>query len=157
MPPKYSQPEIERRWLVDQNRIPLVEGARVRRIEDTYLSHGRLRLRKVSEEHQPPIFKLGKKYARSGHEPESVVNIYLSEDEYESLRALPGRIAVKSRFSIADGALDLYEQPKHGFAVFEIEFSTPEAAAGYEPPEFVGEEITFVENYSGFSLAEETL
>lgn len=157
MPPKYTHPEIERRWLVEPDRIPPLEGMRERRIEDTYLSGGRLRLRKITEDHRLPIFKLGKKYARSGHEPESVVNIYLSEDEYEALRVVPGRIAVKSRFSIADGALDLYEQPKHGFAVFEIEFSSPEAAAVYKPPGFVGEEITFNETWSGFSLAEELL
>lgn len=44
MPPKYSSPEIERRWLVREECLPETGTARRRHIEDKYIDGGRLRL-----------------------------------------------------------------------------------------------------------------
>lgn len=153
-PPKYAQAEIERRWLVDKNHLPPLGEARTRRIEDKYLSGGRLRLRRVSENDCHPIYKLGKKYLHQAEHPEPVVSIYLTESEYESLLSLPGQSAVKTRYTVAGGALDIYEFPRHGFAIFEVEFVSEQAAAAYAPPGFVGQEITRVAAYSGFALCQ---
>ncbi len=98
---KYSSPEIERRWLVQEDRLPALPGARRREIEDRYIHGGRLRLRTVRAEGVDPIFKLGKKYPRAGTDPEHVVSIYLSEEEHETLRGLleqsPERLAIPSK------------------------------------------------------------
>ncbi len=155
MQPKYSQPEIERRWLVAVDKAVRLPQVRAKKIEDKYLSGGRLRLRKVSEENCEPIFKLGKKYLRSEASPESVVSIYLTESEFKVFLALPGRGATKTRYSVQGGALDVYEHPSHEHAIFEIEFESERAAAEYLPPEFVREEVTFNEKYTGFGLSEE--
>ena len=157
MPPKYSHAEIERRWLVETTDGLPLPAVRARTIEDTYLSAGRLRLRKICEQSCPPVFKLGKKYGRAGSEPESVVNIYLSEAEYQSLSVLPGRTATKVRYSVEGGALDVYEVPNRALVIFEMEFTNCEAAAAYAAPPFVGKEVTADEKYTGFALSEEAV
>lgn len=154
-PPKYTQPEIERRWLVPDAAAPLSIATRQRQISDAYLEGGRLRLRRVSEPGKPTLYKLGKKYARETGPAEAVVTVYLSEGEYQALRALPGRAVHKVRYTVSGGALDMYAEPRAGLAVFEMEFTDPRAAADYRPPGFVGEEITGRAQYSGFALAED--
>lgn len=153
MQPKYSHPEIERRWLVEKPDDLRIVGARTRTIEDKYLTGGRLRLRKVSEEGRQPVFKLCMKYEHLASEPGAVVNIYLTETEYKVLAALPGRTAKKFRYSVEGGALDVYQQPDHRLAIFEMEFMSSQAAAAYILPKFLGQEITHHEAYTGFELA----
>jgi CYTH domain-containing protein len=126
--PKYSQPEIERRWLVQSNVAEQLASDRTRLIEDRYIHGTQLRLRIVQEEGAEPIYKLGKKYDKNGMD-QPVVSIYLTETEYETLSQLPARIARKRRLSIAGGSLDIYAFPKHPFAIFEIEFVSAEEAA----------------------------
>ena len=46
--PKYALWEIERRFLVDPAKLPALDPASERRIEDLYLDGGRLRLRAVA-------------------------------------------------------------------------------------------------------------
>jgi hypothetical protein len=143
--PKYSTLEIERRWLVQAvDALPL-SAARVRKLDDKYLSGGRLRLRKVSEVSCAPIYKLGKKYLGAAPEPEAVVSVYLTEVEYKSLLVLPGRSATKLRYSVEGGAVDVYESPSQ------------EAATAYAAPRFVHSEVTFNERYTGFALCGEAL
>jgi CYTH domain-containing protein len=151
--PRYSQAEIERRWLV-----PAASGfhgtpTRERWIEDHYLVGTRLRLRKVSEMHQPTIYKLGKKYEPEAEGAHQVVTIYLSEDEYKVLACLPAQLARKRRLSVCGGSLDIYEFPNIAAQVFEVEFRTPEEAIAYAPPRGVGQEITNDPRYSGYALA----
>lgn len=157
MPQKYSSPEIERRWLVHEDRLPPLSAARRREIEDRYIHGGRLRLRAVRAEGVDPIFKLGKKYPRVGTDPEDVVSVYLSEQEHEVLQGLPGAIARKARYSIEGGSLDVYECPCPRPTIFEVEFECQAEAAAYLPPDFVAEEVTFDARYTGHALAQEAL
>ena len=157
MPQKYSSPEIERRWLVHEDRLPPLLVARRREIEDKYIHGGRLRLRAVRAEDVDPIFKLGKKYPRVGTDPEYVVSVYLSEEEHETLQGLPGAIARKARYSIEGGSLDVYERPRQRPTIFEVEFKCQAEAAAYLPPSFVAEEVTFKARYTGYALAQEAL
>jgi CYTH domain-containing protein len=154
MSQKYSSPEIERRWLVHEDRLPPLALARRREIEDKYLHGGRLRLRAVRAEGVEPLFKLGKKYPRVGAAPEQVVSVYLSEGEHESLQALPGAVARKARYSIAGGSLDVYEHPCPRPTIFEVEFESQAEAAAYSPPDFVADEVTLNPRYSGYALAQ---
>ena len=45
--PKYARLEIERRWLVDRNRVPDLDACPQDLITDKYLDGGRLRLRRI--------------------------------------------------------------------------------------------------------------
>lgn len=155
--PKYSQPEIERRWLVEPARIPSLAEVPRREIEDKYLDGGRLRLRVVRAAGAETKFKLGKKYGFVSNEAENVVSIYLEEAEYNSLSLLSGAVTRKSRYAIAGGSLDVYEHPALSHAFFEVEFESAVAAASFCPPAFVGEEVTRNAQYSGFSLANRAL
>jgi len=60
----------------------------------------------------------------------------------------------KRRYSVAEGAIDDYLEPKDGFAVYEVEFDDEDAAECYRPPAFVTREITFESAVSGISLAQ---
>jgi len=157
MAQKYSLPEIERRWLIREGAMPALASAPRRIIEDRYLQGGRLRLRAVFAEDIDPMYKLGKKYGREGLNPEQVVSIYLTGQEYESLLALPGASLRKARYSLEGGSLDVLEHPSTGLAIFEVEFPNQCASSTYVPPSFVGEEVTFDATYSGYALAQRAL
>jgi len=157
MAQKYSLPEIERRWLIREGAMPVVASATRRIIEDKYVRGGRLRLRGVFAADVDPLYKLGKKYGRTGSNSEQVVSIYLTGQEYESLLALPGASLRKARYSVGGGSLDVLEYPNAGLAIFEVEFPSERAASTYVPPPFVGEEVTFNANYSGYALAQRAL
>jgi CYTH domain-containing protein len=152
-PPPYTKPEIERRWLVTAEATLESHADRVREIEDRYLQGTRLRLRKVTESGQATIYKLGKKYEPEALGNHHVVSAYLNEAEYKLLASLPARIARKRRFSVSGGALDVYEHPNPGLRVFEVEFTSPEEAQRYLPPDGVGQEVTDALAFTGYSLA----
>jgi len=58
------------------------------------------------------------------------------------------------RYSVAGGALDIYERPRAGLAIFEMEFEDEAAARRYQAPHFVTREITGESSFSGVSLSE---
>ncbi len=152
-PPPYTKPEFERRWLVLAEAALESHADRVREIEDRYLQGTRLRLRKVTERGQATIYKLGKKYEPEALGNHHVVSTYLNEVEYMLLASLPARIARKRRFTVSGGALDVYEQPNPGLRVFEVEFTSPEEAERYVPPDGIGKEVTDALAFTGYSLA----
>ena len=152
--PKYSAIEIERRWLADLAAVGDLSSAAFREIEDLYISGSRLRVRKVSDPNGGVSFKFGKKYGKRSSASEAVTNVYLSEAEYRLLAALPGLVALKRRYNVAGGALDVYHQPRSGLAIFEVEFDDETAAESYRPPHFVTREITSDSEFSGFAVAE---
>ena len=152
--PKYAAIEIERRWLVDLKGAGDLSNVPYREIEDLYLSSSRLRLRKVSAPGTSTIFKFGKKYGKRTAVSEPVTNLYLTETEYLQLSPLPGTRTLKRRYSIAGGALDVYQRPREGLAVFEAEFDHEASAQAYEPPPFVTREITGESSFTGVSLSE---
>jgi len=146
-------PEIERRWLVDPTAVGDFAQAPCRRYEDLYLDGSRLRLRKITDANGTELYKLGKKYGKQTALSEPITTLYLSALEYGLFWRLPGRAAIKRRYAIEGGSLDVYEQPLPGFMVFELEFASEPSARGYEPPSFVTQEITGDAAYSGFALA----
>lgn len=151
-PPKYSHLEIERRWLVDPSAIDLA-SAPFREIDDLYIADSRLRLRRISGPSEV-IFKLGKKYGKRTPLSEPMTNLYLTENEYRRFADLPGHHTHKRRYSLPLGSLDVYVQPAQEFAVFEVELSDELAASQFEPPSFVGREISNESEFNGVSLAE---
>lgn len=150
--PKYSLPEIERRWLVFPELAVTLEGQPFRRIDDLYIDGTQLRLRKITQPAEEPIYKLCKKYGRSASLANPMTNIYLSEAEYRVFAALQGQRAVKRRYAVESGVIDVYEEARP-IAVFEVEFRSEGEAARYVPPHFVLEEVTDDARYSGVALA----
>ena len=151
-PPKYSQTEIERRWLVDLSAVDL-QLAPFREIEDLYIAESRLRLRKVSGPNEF-TFKLGKKYGKRTPLSEPITNLYLTEGEYQRLVVLPGHHARKRRYTLQQGSLDVYLEPHAGLAVLEVEFVSERFAEEFSPPAFVIREITNEPCFSGAYLAQ---
>lgn len=76
-PPPYTKTEIERRWLVQTAAELERAAAREREIDDRYILETRLRLRKVTEAGQAPIYKLGKKYEPHAPGAHHTVSAYL--------------------------------------------------------------------------------
>jgi hypothetical protein len=139
--PKYSQLEVERRWLVDLSA------------EDLYIADSRLRLRKIAGPGET-LFKLGKKYGKCSLLSEPMTNLYLTEGEYRRFSDLPGHRARKRRYSVHHGSLDVYLEPDLDWAVFEVEFRDERSAGEFSPPHFVTREITNDSAFNGASLAE---
>ena len=153
--PKYSSPEIERRWTANLAQVGSLSNLLRREIEDKYITGTHIRLRKVSASTETgAVFKLGKKYGKGKGLSEQVVSIYLTEEEFYAMSALPGTLAKKSRYTIAGGALDVYQHPHAGLAVFEMEFLSESAAMDYTPPAFARQEITHDPSHSGFALSQ---
>jgi CYTH domain-containing protein len=149
--PKYSLPEIERRWLVDIAKLDLSE-APCREIDDLYIAGSRLRLCKISDRHDVTL-KLGKKYGKRTPLTEPITNLYLTETEYRLLSSLPGTRTRKRRYTLGTGSIDVYLAPHAGVAVFEVEFEDERAARDFVPPAFVTREITDEAAMSGISLS----
>jgi len=152
-PPKYSLPEIERRWLVPDTGLAQLASRPYRIIEDVYVAGTLLRLRVVREPDGETIYKLCKKYGRRDALANPITNIYLTEEEHLVLSALPGACVRKRRHAMPEGAIDVYPAPL-SLAIFEMEFDSEQAAANYIPPSFAGAEITDDDiAYAGDALA----
>lgn len=149
--PKYARAERERRWLADLRNIGPLESFPVRHIDDLYLRGSRLRLRSVRSA-EGVVFKLGKKYGKEPSGAEPVTTIYLTPAEYAALLPLAGYPVSKRRYTVGEGALDVYAGPP-SLAIFEREFASAAEAAACTPPTFAIEEITDRPEYSGFALA----
>lgn len=134
--PKYSLPEIERRW--DVSSAPSLVGVPYREIEDRYFTGTRLRLRRIWAAGETPVYKLCKKYGAISNLTEPITNIYLTEPEFATFQNIPAEVVRKRRYAIAGGSLDLSDD---GEARFEREFSSEEEALSYLPPDFVGAEL----------------
>jgi hypothetical protein len=156
-PKKYSVPELERRF-------PLLElpagVSDPRRIRDRYFDGTRLRLRTVEELSGEVLErKLGHKRRPIETDPATVchTSLYLNEDEFALLAALPGRPLVKVRWVIeTDGrrsAVDVFEGELAGLIILEVEFRTDAERAAYRPPSWAGPEVTHREEFSGGALS----
>ncbi|MGO4701282.1 hypothetical protein [Dyella sp. 2RAB6] len=150
--PKYSQAEIERRWLVAPPYLAELADQAYRIIDDRYIERSLLRLRRIEAADGEVVYKLCKKYGRADALPNPITNIYLSQDEYLTLSALPGTPVRKQRYAVEGGAIDVYPSSPP-LAIFEIDFDSEQAAANYTPPPFTGVEITDDSAYSGAALA----
>jgi CYTH domain-containing protein len=151
--PKYTLPEIERRWRVNtQQAESALVGAEMRQIVDKYLSDSQLRLRREAPESGQVVYKLCKKYGKLNTLTEPIVNIYLSASEYALLDALPGATIAKQRYRIGEGSLDCIPSQEGPLWIYEVEFSSEAEAQAYQPPAFVDEEITGLSLWSGAAL-----
>jgi len=115
--PKYARIEHERRWLVRPGPVELVSPRPFsRRLVDRYLECGRLRLRAIEEsDGLPTRYKVTKKYPAESPDEQPIVSVFLSREEYEALRSLPGQDLIKTRrYDEVGGwlfSIDTFEAP----------------------------------------------
>lgn len=155
--PKYSIIERERRWLIPASFIQSLSQMPYKKIDDLYLTCGRLRLRAISDSQTGEIkFKFCKKYGAISNVAEPIVNIYLTSDEYGALSTLPGHKLSKKRFKkFFEGieySFDVFDGDLAGLIICEIEADT-ESSLSYIPgPSIATREVTGDSAYSGGSL-----
>jgi adenylate cyclase len=144
--------EVERKFLVPET--PDLTGTDSDEIEQGYLaigSDGEVRLRRKGERLLLTA-KRGSGISRDEAEVE------LDREAFERLWPLTeGRRLHKRRHVIPHGDLrievDVYEGELEGLVVAEIEFSSEDEARAFQPPEWIGEELTGDERYLNETLA----
>jgi len=157
--PPYTRMEYERRFLVD----PASDWKRwtkpySRRIEDRYLSCGRLRVRVMANLDEPrTIYKLTKKFESSLPSQQPVVNIYLSETEWQELKQLPGYDLIKIRhYHEYEGrvfSVDEFAGQLRGLVLCETEAGSAEELAAIQFPHYATTEVTSDPRFTGGELA----
>ena len=144
--------EVERKFLV-ADRPPLDE-ARVVEIEQGYLAvgaEGEVRLRRKGDRRLLTV-KRGAGLSREEAEVE------LAGDQFDALWPLSeGRRLRKRRHVVPHDELeielDVYAGELDGLVVAEVEFESEDAARGFDPPEWLGDEVTGDEAYLNETLA----
>jgi len=150
--PRYAKLELERRWLVDQARLPDLSEAAFRRIDDLYLDGGRLRLRAIAHPDGARELKLGKKYERTHPAGGPITTLYLTEGEYAAFAVLPGARLVKRRYAVDGFSLDVFELALTGLILAEVEVDSSAALSEIVPPPWARREVTEDPFFTGGSL-----
>jgi adenylate cyclase len=144
--------EVERKFLVGEP--PDLGDTESDEIEQGYLaigSDGEVRLRRKGE-------KLVLTAKRGAGLSRDEAEVELDRESFERLWPLTeGRRLHKRRHLIPDGdltiELDVYEGDLEGLLVAEIEFDSEDQARAFEPPGWIGEEVTGDERYLNETLA----
>jgi adenylate cyclase len=144
--------EVERKFLVSDP--PDLDGTEADEIEQGYLaigSDGEVRLRHKGDK-RVLTSKRGSGLSREEAE------IELERADFERLWPLTeGRRLHKRRHVIPHGDLrievDVYEGDLDGLVVAEVEFGSEDEARRFEPPEWIGEEVTGDDRYLNETLA----
>ena len=147
-------PEYERRWLVAHDQ-KIALPSEYQTIEDKYISNTTMRLRKVTSHGGEKTFKLCKKYGpvRVGVEP--IVNIYLTEAEYQVFEKLSGTKILKKRYKVKEGS-QVYsiDAIRDDLLVCEAEAMDISTLELIPAPSFAAREITGEIEFSGASLSQ---
>jgi CYTH domain-containing protein len=147
--------EIERKFLVD--RPPDLTSRSSTRIEQGYLSlieHGaEVRLRRRDGE-------LTLTVKGGGGRERTEVELPLTGEQFEELWPFTeGRRLVKVRHLVPVGGLtaevDVYEGELEGLRIAEVEFESEVEADRFNPPEWLGDEVTGDQRYLNERLAVE--
>jgi len=148
--------EIERKFLVDSP--PPLDAAESSAIEQGYLAITRpggdgdeVRLRRRDDQ-------LTLTVKRGGGLVRDEAEIELDPGAFDRLWPLTeGRRLQKRRYLIDAGELtielDVYAGALEGLLVAEVEFADEDAAAGFQPPEWFGREVTGKSEYLNETLA----
>jgi hypothetical protein len=145
----------ERRFVVDVARLPPLDPASARTIEDLYIDGGRLRLRRITHAASgEQEFKLAKKYAPDNPLIGPMTNLYLDAEEYAALEKLPGRRVAKQRHKVGAFTIDVFQPPFQGLVTAECEASNRMAALRFDVPAWAVREVTDDVDYTGWSLAQ---
>jgi CYTH domain-containing protein len=153
--------EIERRFLVDLDKVPVAAFFDTWRIEDRYLECGLLRLRHqknlaTNEE----IWKLAKKYHSDGAFVRPMTNIYLSVDEFAAITTLPHHLIEKTRHHLLvenkRWAVDVFDGALAGLVLAEVETQSLAELEAMAPAFWTRCELTYDPFFTGGNLARTT-
>jgi CYTH domain-containing protein len=151
---KYARAEIERRFLLAG--VPDGEVLAVNEIDDRYLDGTRLRLRRMAQVGGPTALKLTQKLPDPGPDGHgrqgALTTMYLSEDEYAALAALPAATLSKTRLSIAPYGVDVFGGHLEGLHLAEVEFASVQDAGAFRPAAFCHAEVTADRRFTGGEL-----
>jgi len=152
---KYAWVERERRWLC--RTVPTARVVRVETFRDLYVTGTQLRLRQaLPADGGAPMLRLGRK-ADVDPAVRLLTSIYLSQEEYRLLSALPGKVLEKTRHYLgkidgADVSVDVFEGPLAGLVMAEAEFPDAGSMARWPMPDFAVREVTEDVRYTGGRL-----
>jgi adenylate cyclase len=146
--------EVERKFLVPDP--PVLAGTQADEIEQGYLAigaGGEVRVRRKGE-----LLVLTAKRGSGLSRQEA--EIALDRERFDALWPLTeGRRLHKRRHVLPHGDLkievDVYEGDLEGLVVAEVEFPSEEEARGFDPPSWLGEEVTGDKRYLNETLATE--
>lgn len=142
---KYAAIERERRWLC--RHFPTAHVIRGEAIVDLCITGTRLPLRDAQPLNgDQPLRKLTRK-ADVNESTRLLTSIYLSDEEFALLSALPGKQIRKTRHRLApiDGivvSVDTFDLPLDGLLLAEAEFDSDAAMAAFPMPDFALREVT---------------
>ncbi len=146
--------EIERKFLVTKMPENL-SGYPHAEIDQGYLAIGsdgvQVRLRKAGAKHSL-TYKRGRGNAREERE------VDLTPEQFALLwPATEGKRLTKTRYDVPLGShlveLDIFTGLHEGLVVAEVEFSDTDAACRFEPPDWLGDDVTHDPRYSNQLLA----
>jgi CYTH domain-containing protein len=146
--------EIERKFLVPR-KPPFLKDCRRKRIRQGYLAVGNngteVRVRQEGRRYFLTI-KSGKGESRVEEE------LRIGRKQFDSLWPLTrGRRVRKVRYFASHHdrtiEVDVYRRKLKGLVIAEVEFADPELAGAFEPPEWLGREVTDDEHFRNQSLA----
>jgi adenylate cyclase len=146
--------EIERKFLLQ--KIPsLADGQQSVDIEQGYLA--------IDEETEVRVRRAGQDRfitVKGGQgEVRDEVEIAISEEQFAALWSLTeGRRLSKRRLVVAlerglEVELDVFKDELEGLLIAEVEFESEADSHRFEPPDWLGKEVTGDDRYSGQSLA----
>jgi len=131
---RYARREYERRWLLRALPAALDPDRPWSRITDHYLDGTRFRVReRIRLRDNGIVWKLTQKFPEKEGTFDRVVitNSYLTRDEYEMFRRLPGRRLIKHRWLVdvagVQYGVDAYQENLADLITAEREFPTHEA------------------------------
>ncbi|WP_293900924.1 hypothetical protein [Phenylobacterium sp.] len=152
--PKYAHWVAERRFLVDAAKLPAMDAADARLLEDLYIDGGRLRLRRITFATGEVEFKLAKKYEADNPLIGPITNLYLDAREYAVLAVLEGARLAKRRHRIGGFTVDVFEGALKGLVTAECEAPNRMAAMRFDVPAWCVREVTNEVDYTGWQLAQ---
>lgn len=151
--------EIERKWLVDRNKIPynLEKEADKFEITQTYLNYSpEIRVRNISNKQYIMAIKTGLTEEKGLTRDERQYK--LTKEEYEQLLTKQeGDTIYKTRYQLKVDSytysFDYFHEQLDGLTYLEIEFPTEEEANDFQAPDWLGKDVTNDKNYKNQSLA----
>jgi adenylate cyclase len=151
-----SHHEIERKFLVTPAVHERLRGRTGRRIAQGYLADTpvQVRLRRVDDDRFILTVKTGQGLIRGERE------IDLTREQFDALWPLTaGRRLQKTRYEIPLGDLtaevDVYEGPRAGLIVVEVEFPDEPTCHAFQPPAWFGADVSADLKYSNRFMATE--
>jgi len=149
--------EIERKWLIDVNKIPYdLTKLNCITIEQNYVSfEPEIRVRKINDG-ENYVLTVKTNLTDDGLKRDEY-EIDITEEEYINLLGKREGVTIyKNRYKIIESGrtleIDIYQKELEGLLCLEIEFKTEEEAKSYIAPDWIEYEVTSDRRYKNSYL-----